>query len=297
MACQPTTGRSTAIVKRRINPYCTQVGVFVPIGLLESGEIGPIAKLIYARLCLFAGADGFCWPSIQTLAAAVGVCRSTAKTGLKQLMEAGLVEAEQRHNSTGESETNFYFFLDHPLLHLHHMGRAESDRGRVNPDPPPGQNLTGGRVNSDPKKIHLKDSSTTTTTPVVVDQNDLLQKAKVLLLAWPPAAAAAPAVAEALQQHGQHGADYAAAQIQHAKLNSKTNPPAFLKLALAGDYAGFYATAEAKATAAAAKQVRAAKEAACQAEEDALLPPVTAEEFFSNPQRLTTIDHLEASND
>lgn len=128
--------------------------------------------------------------------------------------------------------------------------------------------------------IYSKKENSKTTTTVVADHNNL-QQAKVLLLAWPPAAAAAPSVAEALQQHGQHGADYAAAQIQHSKLNSKTNPPAFLKLALAGDYAGFYAAAEAKATAAAAKQVRATEEAARQAEKDALLPPVSAEEFFS----------------
>ncbi|MCE1227359.1 MAG: hypothetical protein LWW87_12900 [Geobacteraceae bacterium] len=135
-------------------------------------------------------------------------------------------------------------------------------------------------------RLQHKITTTPPTTSVVdVDQNDLLQKAKVLLVAWPEAAAAAPSVAAALANHPP---EFIAAQIEHSRKNARTNPCAYLQGTLEHDWAGFYATAEAKAAAAAAKQVKVAQEAARQAEEDAKLPPVTARECFSIIEQLET---------
>lgn len=147
----------------RINPYRTQIGIWIPIALLESNLLGPISKLIYGRLCLFAGEKGYCWPSIQALSAAVRVSKSSCKTALKELVREGLIEVEHRKTEDqAENETNFYFFLDHPILHVEELKgvRGTVDRGGAESALPPlGQNLPQGGAKSDPKKIHRKDSS------------------------------------------------------------------------------------------------------------------------------------------
>lgn len=133
---------------------------------------------------------------------------------------------------------------------------------------------------------NIEEYRTTTLTPVVVDQNDLLEKAKVLLSAWPPAAAAVDAVAVALSNHSP---EFVNSQISYSRQNAKNSPVVFLKSALKNDWASFYATEEIKAAAAAEKHAKAAKEAARQAEEDALLPAVTPEEFFTNINQLEAL--------
>ncbi len=122
-----------------------------------------------------------------------------------------------------------------------------------------------------------------TTTPVVVDQNDLVQKAKALLIAWPEAAAAAPSVAATLANHPP---EFVKAQIEYARQNAKSNPCAYLFKALECDYAGFYASVQIKAAAAAQKQAKQAAEDARQAEEDAALPTLTGDQFFLNVNQL-----------
>jgi len=135
--------------------------------------------------------------------------------------------------------------------------------------------------NSSNKKIEY----TTTTTAVVVKPNeDLLQKAKLILSAWLPAVAAVDAVAAALAAN--HPPEFIVAQIAYSRQNAKSNPCAYLQAALQGDFAGFYAAAEAKAAAVAAKQARATAEAAALAKEDSLLPPVSATECFSIFEKL-----------
>lgn len=116
-------------------------------------------------------------------------------------------------------------------------------------------------------------------TTTAVGDLDFHSEAKTLLAAWPPAAAAAPAVAAALSNHSP---EFVTSQISYSRQNAKTNPVAFVKLALAGDYAGFYAAQEAKAAAAAAKQAKAREEAERQAAEDARLPQITPAECFSS---------------
>ena len=148
-------------MRARINPYRTQVGIFVPIALLELDSIGNTAKLLYGRLCLFAGEKGYCWPSLKTLAESIRVSRSSTKTAIKELVQAGLIEVEHRKTEDdAENDTNYYYFLDHPVLRTAQLGQPVEavDRGRSKFDPPLGQNLTQGRSKSDPKKIHLKDS-------------------------------------------------------------------------------------------------------------------------------------------
>jgi hypothetical protein len=45
----------------------------VPEAIARSKELPPGAKLVYGRLLRFAGARGFCWPSVMKLAVEVGL--------------------------------------------------------------------------------------------------------------------------------------------------------------------------------------------------------------------------------
>lgn len=141
------------------------------------------------------------------------------------------------------------------------------------------QDKSEQKPKSKPEKEPEKETAiTTTTTPVVVDQNDIFLKARVLLTAWPEAATAVAAVTAAISQHGL---EFTKAQITYSKKNAKANPSAYLQAAMQGDFAGFYAAAEARDAVVAAKQAKAELDAVRQAEEDAKLPPVTAKECFS----------------
>jgi hypothetical protein len=101
----------------RINPYRTQLGAWVPNGVLEITSIGTAAKLLYGRLCQFAGERGYCWPSIGTLARTIAVTRTTTKKAIKELEAAKLIEVVHRQDKEGDDASNLYYFLDHPALH------------------------------------------------------------------------------------------------------------------------------------------------------------------------------------
>jgi hypothetical protein len=136
----------------RINPFRTQLGLFLPNGIAELETIGPAAKLIYGRLLQFAGQKGYCWPAVATIAAAVKISKSSAKTALKELEAEKLIEVEQRTSPDGDNASNYYYFLSHPALHAHPLdgGGSESDPPRLDSDPP--------RSKSDPKENQIKES-------------------------------------------------------------------------------------------------------------------------------------------
>jgi hypothetical protein len=73
------------------NPYRQFTGIFIPEGLCRRTDIRPTSKLIYGRLARFAGADGWCYPSVETLAAEVGIELRQARRGLQELETAGLI--------------------------------------------------------------------------------------------------------------------------------------------------------------------------------------------------------------
>lgn len=99
--------------KRYINPYRLFVGAFVPNWLLERREIGSTAKLVYARLMQYAGDTGVAYPQIKTLASEIGMSQAWVEKCLRELREAGLVEATPRRGPSGDIEGNEYRFFFH----------------------------------------------------------------------------------------------------------------------------------------------------------------------------------------
>lgn len=112
------------MTSRRINPFKLFTGSFIPNWLLKRKEISPGAKLVYARLCQYAGADGFCYPGQKSIAVEVGLaseeevkehkefqCRQgrQIRRFLKELEANRLIEVER----VGKKCSNRYYFLWH----------------------------------------------------------------------------------------------------------------------------------------------------------------------------------------
>jgi hypothetical protein len=114
----------------RINPYRLFNGAFIPEWLMTTGTVSSHAKIIYARLCRYAGDDGRCYPKLDELAGEVGLPLSTMRRALEELIEQRMLETVRR----GLGLPNDYFFLWHPL-----MGNPECPT-MDNPDCPPVDN-------------------------------------------------------------------------------------------------------------------------------------------------------------
>ena len=71
------------------NPYRVFQGAFAPFWLLEHRGLGAGAKLCYIRLLGFAGRDGRCYPSVETLGNSLGVSDRQALDYVKELEGLG----------------------------------------------------------------------------------------------------------------------------------------------------------------------------------------------------------------
>lgn len=100
-------------------------------------EISPGAKLCYARLAQYAGADGVCNPKQETLATAIGVSARTVRDYIRELEDNNLIETAQ----IGLNCANHYYFLEHEWQESALRRVATSaDPERQNPAAPERQN-------------------------------------------------------------------------------------------------------------------------------------------------------------
>ncbi len=107
------------------NPHRRFNGVFVPLGLLRCREIGDGAKLLYGRLCLFAGKDSDCFAERTELAKEMGLSVATIGRQLEELVDAKFIRRVRR----GRGQTALCQFLWHPALES--CERASSDNAKV----------------------------------------------------------------------------------------------------------------------------------------------------------------------
>ena len=98
--------------KIRLNPYKLFNGANIPNWLLERREVASTAKLAYARLCQYAGKDGYAFPRQDTLAAKIGVSQRYTRKVLSELSKFGLIRIIRR----GLGKSNAYEFLEHPWM-------------------------------------------------------------------------------------------------------------------------------------------------------------------------------------
>src|SRR5450755_3329406 len=71
------------------NPYGLFTGIFMPEAICKYRGLSPGAKVIYGRLCRYAGKDGSVYPAVNTLADETGMGETQTRTYLKEL-ENGL---------------------------------------------------------------------------------------------------------------------------------------------------------------------------------------------------------------
>lgn len=69
------------------------------------------AKVVLLYLKDHADSEGKCWPGIRTIAAELGLSRSTVKRALGELYRAGLVVREERWRGNGSLSSNLYRIL------------------------------------------------------------------------------------------------------------------------------------------------------------------------------------------
>lgn len=95
--------------KQYFNPTRLFQGIFLPLWLIEREDLTPGAKLTYGILGRFAQSTGEAWPKQELLAKTVGVSKRSVQNHIDELINAGLIEAEQR----GLQKSNVYRFVWH----------------------------------------------------------------------------------------------------------------------------------------------------------------------------------------
>ncbi len=113
------------------NPVGLFNGIFIPEAICKYRGLPLGAKMVYGRLCRYAGRDGAVYPSLSTLATELGIGKTQARTYVQVLERERFiaVDRENRHffpNGTGGS--NRYVFLWHLAF--------DGDEGKIRKAPP-----------------------------------------------------------------------------------------------------------------------------------------------------------------
>jgi hypothetical protein len=106
------------------NPYKLFTGIFIPEGVYKYKGLTAGAKLVYGRLCRYAGEDGKCFPAIQTLAAEMGIGATQTRKYVAELETHAFIRRDGRNG-----ERLRYVFLGHDAFH--------GDVGESRKQPPP----------------------------------------------------------------------------------------------------------------------------------------------------------------
>ena len=75
---------------------------------IYQSDLSHRARAVYMYLKDQADSDGKCWPGIRTIAAELGLSRSTVKRALNDLYRAGLISKEFRWRENGSCSSNLY---------------------------------------------------------------------------------------------------------------------------------------------------------------------------------------------
>ena len=150
------------------NPWRIFVGCIVPNVITRRTDLSPTAKLIFGKLCQFAGENGQAYPSYGTLAKEVGVERRQAMRGVKELVDFGLIRPEGRVKENGAYTSNIYVFLWHRIFFSDDSTCPDvknDTRGDVTKDTTP-RCHPRHQVVSDmtPKENHTRESNSEETT-------------------------------------------------------------------------------------------------------------------------------------
>ena len=106
-------------VGQPFNPYKLFPGILIPEPICKYKGLSLGAKMIYGRLCRYAGENGVAYPGISTLGAEIGIGETQARGYVKELEQERFIDVdrENRHfRKDGSGGSNGYVFLWHPAF-------------------------------------------------------------------------------------------------------------------------------------------------------------------------------------
>jgi hypothetical protein len=109
-------------VGQPFNPYKLFTGIFIPEAICKYSGISAGAKIVYGRLCRFAGEDGKAYPAVPTLGLELGISGKQARRYVRELEDECFIRAERE-----PGRTSHYVFLWHAAFEapLPYMGVPE----------------------------------------------------------------------------------------------------------------------------------------------------------------------------
>ena len=119
MQGQPSTGTAGKVslcVGQPFNPYGVFNGIFIPEAICKYRGLSLGAKMVYGRLCRYAGRDGLVYPSIPTLASELGLGKTQARKYVQELESEHFIAVDRKNRHfgpKGTGGTNKYVFLWH----------------------------------------------------------------------------------------------------------------------------------------------------------------------------------------
>jgi hypothetical protein len=148
------------------NPWRVFVGSFIPNAVLRCRELSSTSKLVFGRLCQYAGENGQSYPTYRTLGHEVGIDRRQAIRAVKELEKFGLIQPCGRLRLDGGSTSNIYIFLWHRILAGESSPSVKNDAGgECHKCHPPGcHERHQGVSNMTPRKKQTREKTSKETT-------------------------------------------------------------------------------------------------------------------------------------
>ena len=111
------------IIGQAFSPYKLFTGIFIPEGVCKCPDLSAGAKIVYGRLCRFAGEDGKAYPAVPTVGRELGISGKQARRYVRELEEKNFIRADRE-----PGRTSHYVFLWHAAFEgtpLPYMGVPE----------------------------------------------------------------------------------------------------------------------------------------------------------------------------
>jgi len=209
------------------NPWRLFIGCIIPNAISRSTELSSTAKLVFGKLCQYAGQNGQAYPSYKTLAGDVGVERRQAIRAVKELVDYGLIKPVGRKKGDGGFTSNIYAFLWHQTFSddgLTDPGDKNDTRGGVTNVTTPKCHKRHHLVSDmSPKENHTRESNSETTTT---------EEIRLLLSGTPLSKISEKEVRVLIKRHGSErvmqAADIAAEKWRRERKEIK-NPGGYLQ--------------------------------------------------------------------
>lgn len=94
------------------NPDGMFNGIWVPESSLKCPDLSSSANLLYGRLARFAGENGRCFPSVETLATELDLTARQVQRLLGQLRSAGFLRKDSQYRPNGLLTSNAHACID-----------------------------------------------------------------------------------------------------------------------------------------------------------------------------------------